>query len=158
MIRSFPAASAALLALLVRPPILPAQALPDTSLGRASAVLHSPPLVLSAAPVVAVRILSCRWTCPDSMVEIDQAVDSTTIVTVRQWWIGPATRRSGWLERCRHDLRNPQRALDVNACPEPFPQEIEHGLWVELVGPLPNRTLAKLLDRLELTAPLNAGL
>jgi hypothetical protein len=141
-------------------PSLPAQEMPAASLSLARAVLHSSPLLVPNLPIVVVRARPCANTaaCPDSMIEIEQVFDSTTHVTVRQWWVGPATRRSGWLERCRHDLRNPDRASDVHACPEPGSQAIIHGLWVEIHGPLPQRVLAGLLAQLELApSPINGS-
>ena len=127
---------------------LPAQQVSDVSLSRAEAILHSPPLLLPGLPIVHVHALPCEYSCPDSMIEIEQVFDSTTHVTMLEWWVGPATRRSGWLERCRHDLRNPDRALDLYACPEPQPQAVIHGVWVEIRGALRSRDLARLLDQL----------
>lgn len=141
-------------------PSLPAQQIPAASFSLAEAVLHSAPLLVPGLPVVAVRAQRCPYVsaCPDSLIEIEQVFDSTTNVTVRQWWVGPATRRSGWLEACRHDLRSPDRALDVSACPEPGSQAIIHGLWVEIHGPLPGRVLAHLLAQLELApSPINGS-
>lgn len=139
-------------------PSLPAQQMPVASLSLAQGVLHSSPLLVRNLPIVAVRALPCEYACPDSMIEVEQVFDSTTHVTVRQWWVGPATRRSGWLERCRHDLRSPDRASDVNACPEPGSQAIIHGIWVEIHGPLPGRVLAHLLSQLELApSPINGS-
>jgi hypothetical protein len=139
-------------------PRLPAQQMPAASLSLSQRVLHSSPLLVPSLPIVAVRVLPCEGPCPDSMIEVEQVFDSTTHVTVRQWWVGPATRRSGWLERCRHDLRSPDRASDVNACPEPGSQAIIHGLWVEIHGPLPGRVLAHLLAQLESApSPINGS-
>ena len=138
-------------------PGLPAQQIPAASQSQARRVLHSSPLLVPSLPIVAVRTLPCEQACPDSMIEIEQVFDSTTHVTVRQWWVGPATRRFGWLEMCRHDLQSPDRAGDVHACPEPGSQAIIHGLWAEIRGPLPARVLASLLARLELAPSPSNG-
>jgi hypothetical protein len=127
------------------------------SLAHARVLLHSAPLVIPGAPVVAVRVRPCQFaSCSDSVIEIEQVVDSSTHVTVVQWWYGSSTERDGWLERCRRDLATPKGAAGDYACPEPTAQAVIHGLWVEVAGPLPTRTRARLLAHLELAQP-NAG-
>ena len=144
--------------LTIASPGLPAQQIQAASLSQARRVLHSSPLLVPSLPVVAVRTLPCEQACPDSMIEIEQVFDSTTHVTIRQWWVGPATRRFGWLEMCRHDLQSPDRASDVSACSEPGSQAIIHGLWVEIHAPLPGRVLARLLAQLEpAPSPVNGS-